>query len=134
MEAVIELKGGEYETRIGIEGRFSQFVDEWLEKYGDRTVAIWCVMDEFGEKWDPEESEPFWVEGQTRRYLLHGPAGSGIIELPWTGEYWEVLMEREYPKTYELLETFDVDDAEEGEGPVLDDEEASLLFMEDRGE
>lgn len=91
------------------------------------TAAIWCVMDECGEKWDPED-EPYWTEGCTRRLTIYGPAGSGVIELPWTGETWEVLMEREYPKTYALMEAFEGEPTESG--PVLDDDEASLLFKE----
>lgn len=131
MQAVIEMKNGDIETIVGVEGYFSAWVDEWLEDNGPRTAAIWCVMDEIGESWD-QEAEPYWIEGQTRRYMLHGPAGSGVIELPWTGEPWEVLMEREYPKTYEAMETFDVDDTEGG--PVLDDDEAALLFAEEGSE
>lgn len=128
MRAIIELKDGNIATRVGIEGFFDQFVDEWLESNGDMTAAIWCVMDEDGETWDPED-EPYWTQGCTRRLTIYGPAGSGVIELPWTGETWEVLMEREYPKTYALMEALEAGAAQEG--PVLDDEEASLLFKED---
>lgn len=127
MQAIIETNDGSIQTIVGIEGRFVEWLDGWLEDHWRDTVAIWCVMDEFGEKWDPE-SWPAWIRGCVRRWAIHGPAGSGIIELPWTGEPWEVLMERRYPKTYALMEAFEGEPTESG--PVLDDDEASLLFKE----
>jgi hypothetical protein len=62
MRAVIEMKDGNVQTRIGISGLFGAFVVEWLVDHPE-TERIWCVMDELGEEWDPE-SRPYWALGR----------------------------------------------------------------------
>lgn len=125
MRAVIEQQSGEIETVEGVQGRFDDFIDEHLRDH-DAPRAIWCVMDELGEDWDAGE-EPAWKEGQTRRFRLFGPNGSGVVELPWCGVDFWILMSDLYPRTCELMTDCAGMEATE-DGPVLDDDEAAALY------
>lgn len=59
MRAVIEMEDGNVQTIIGITGHFGDWTEAWLSDH-PRTRAIWCVMDELGEEWDPD-TEPYWT-------------------------------------------------------------------------
>lgn len=126
MIAVIELENGDIQTRAGLSGRFADAVDVIVREV-PTALMIWCVMDELGEEWD-QNSQPYWFKGMTRCYRIFGPNGSGVIELTWDGDdFWEVL-EREYPNTYELMDSCDGMEVVEEYDHLMDDEEAAELY------
>lgn len=121
MRAVVETTDGD-RFPMGVDGLGREAVDEALD-YCPDAYRVWVLGDY--EDYD-EGADPDWTLGDTALYRIYGPAGSGVIRLPWTGEDWEALMEREYPMTYEAMETFEGERVDSGD--VLCDEEAACLF------
>ena len=108
MRCVVEYENGNINEFL-VDGWAKDAIDDIINEM-PRTVRAWIYMDEFEERWDPD-SYPDWEKWKTRRlYRFYGPAGSGVMRLPWLPvDEWKAMVARDLPLTYNATDTWDVE-------------------------